>query len=187
MVTAAEFARAVYGAWRLALLDRKGLDCFDSTIEAYWKSFNAAVIVAPAYALLLVLRLTEIDTTAGFLPLAIVETLAYIIGWVAFPLIMIYVCDRIGRFDRYLRYIVAHNWSNVIQVALFLIVTILAKGFLGGGMAVFLGLSATVAILFYQWFIARAALEISGGAAAAIVGLDLIISILINMVSNRYL
>ena len=112
MVSTAEIARAVYGAWRLALLDRKGLDCFDSTIEAYWKSFNAAVIVAPAYALLLALRLAEVDTRAGFLPLAIVETLAYIIGWVAFPLIMIYVCDRIGRFDRYLRYIVAHNWSQ---------------------------------------------------------------------------
>ena len=187
MVTGAEFTRAVYGAWRLALLDRKGLDFFDATIEAYWKSFNAAAIVAPAYALLLILRLYEVDTRAGPIAIAAVETLAYIIGWVAFPLIMIYVCDRLGRFDRYLRYIVAHNWSNVIQIAVFLIVTIFAKGFLGGGQAVFLGLAATVAILFYQWFIARCALEVSAGGAAAIVGLDLMISILINLVSNRYL
>ncbi len=187
MVTGAEVTRAVYGAWRLALFDRRGLDFFDGTVEAYWKSFYAAAIVAPAYALLLVLRLGEVGTPASPVAIAAVETLAYIIGWVAFPLIMIYVCDRIGRFDRYLRYIVAHNWSNVMQVAVFLLVTILAKGFLGGGQAVFLGLAATLAILFYQWFIARAALEVSGGGAAAIVGLDLMISILINLVSNRYL
>ncbi len=187
MVTAAEFARAVYGAWRLALLDRNGLDHFDATTEAYWKSFNAAVIVAPAYALLLILRLGETGTTAGVGTIAIVETLAYIIGWVAFPLIMIYVCDRLDRFDRYMRYIVAHNWSSVIQVAVFLTVTVLSKGVLGGGAAVLLGLAGTAAILFYQWFIARAALEIRGGRAAAIVGLDVAISIIINMATNRLL
>ncbi len=187
MVTGGELMRAVYGAWRLALLDRKGLDCFDSTIEAYWKSFNAAVIVAPAYAFLLILRLTEFEARAGWFAVIAVETLAYIIGWVAFPLIMIYVCDRIGRFDRYLRYIVAHNWSNVIQVGLFLVVTIVSKGLLGGAHSVLLGLAATAAILFYQWFIARTALEITGGGAAAIVGLDLMISVLINLVSNRFL
>ena len=187
MVTGAEFARAVYGAWRLALLDRTGLDHFDSTIEAYWKSFNAAVIVAPAYALLLVLRLSGVDARAGPVTIVAVETLAYIVGWVAFPLLMVYVCDRIGRFDRYLHYIVAHNWSNVIQVALFLVVTVIAQGFLGGGYAVLLGLAATAAILLYQWFIARTALDVSGGAAAAIVGLDLVISVVINLVSNRLL
>ena len=186
MVTGAEVTRAVYGAWRLALLDRRGLDFFDGTVEAYWKSFYAAAIVAPAYALLLILRLSEVGTRAGPVAIAAFEILAYIIGWVAFPLVMIYVCDRIGRFDRYLRYIAAHNWSNLIQIAVFLLATVLAKGFLGGAAAVFLGLAATVAILFYQWFIARAALEVSGGGAAAIVGLDLLISILINLVSNRY-
>ena len=187
MVSGTEFMRAVYGAWRLALLDRKGLDCFDATIEAYWKSFNAAVIVAPAYALLLIIRLGEVDARAGPVAVIAVEILAYVIGWVAFPLIMIYVCDRIGRFDRYLRYIVAHNWSNVIQIALFLAVTLISKGFLGGAHSVLLGLAATAAILFYQWFIARTALDITGGGAAAIVGLDLIISILINLVTNRFL
>ena len=187
MVTGAEFSRAAYGAWRLALLDRRGLDCFDDTVEAYWKSFNAAAIVAPAYALLLILRLYEIEARAGLFTIAIVETLAYVIGWVAFPLIMIYVCDRIGRFDRYWRYIVAHNWSNVIQVAVFFAATILSKGMLGGGYSVALGFAATVAILFYRWFIARTALEVSGGAAAAIVGLDLMISLVINLVTSRFL
>ena len=187
MVTGAEVMRAVYGAWRLALLDRRGLDCFDATVEAYWKSFNAAAIVAPAYALLLVIRLSEVEARAGLLAVIAVETLAYIIGWVAFPLIMIYVCDRIDRFDRYLRYIAAHNWSSVIQVALYLSVMVVSKGFLGGAHSVLLGLAATAAILFYKWFIARTALDISGGGAAAIVGLDLAISFLINLVTNRFL
>lgn len=187
MVTGAEFMRAVYGAWRLALFDRTGLDHFDPTVEAYWKSFNAAVIVAPAYALLLALKLAAVDARAGLFTVAVVEILAYIIGWVAFPLIMVYVSERIGRFDRYLRYIAAHNWSNVIQVALILVVTAIAQGFLGSGNAGLLLIAAYLAILLYQWFIARTALDISGGGAAAIVGLDLAISFLINLVTSRFL
>ena len=174
MVTAAEFARAIYGAWRLALLDRKGLDCFDGTVEAYWKSFNAAAIVAPAYVLLLFVGLAGADIPGGWLVFLAVQALAYVIDWVAFPLIMIHVCDRIGRFDRYLRYIAVHNWSRVLRVALLVLVTVLSKGFLGG-------------ILFYQWFITRNALEVSGRGAAAIVGLDLIITLAINVVASRFI
>jgi hypothetical protein len=185
MVTAAEFARAIYGAWRLALLDRKGLDCFDGTVEAYWKSFNAAAIVAPAYALILVIGLSGTDALGGWVAFLAVQTLAYIIDWVAFPLIMIHVCDRIGRFDRYLRYIAVHNWSRVLRVTLLLLVTLLSKGILGG--AVLPVLAVTGAILFYQWFIARNALEISGRGAAAIVGLDLIITFAINVASTHFM
>ena len=185
MVTAAEFARAIYGAWRLALLDRKGLDCFDGTIEAYWKSFNAAAIVAPAYVLLLFVGLAGADIPGGWLVFLAVQALAYVIDWVAFPLIMIHVCDRIGRFDRYLRYIAVHNWSRVLRVALLVLVTVLSKGFLGG--AALPVLAATGAILFYQWFITRNALEVSGRGAAAIVGLDLIITLAINVVASRFI
>ena len=185
MVTGAEAMRAIYGTLRLALLDRRGLDCFDGTVESYWKSFNAAVIVAPAYALLLALGLAAAGAPGGWLAFIAVQTLAYVVSWVAFPLVMIYVCDRIGRFDRYLRYIAVHNWSHVLRVALLLLVTILSQGLLGG--RALLVIVATLAILFYQWFIARSALEITGGGAAAIVGLDLMITFAINLATSHFM
>ena len=185
MLSLAEFSRATYGAWRLALMDADGLRYFDDTLEAYWRSFQAAVILIPAYAILAATRLTAIETEAGLMRIILVEAIAYTINWVAFPLAMIHVCRRIQRFDRYLRYITAHNWSAVIQVTVFLIAMTLATGVFGAGPGTVMIVGASLAILFYQWFIARAALSVGGMAAAAIVGLDLAISVVLNAVTGR--
>ncbi len=187
MLSLAEFSRATYGAWRLALMDASGLSHFDDTIEACWRSFQAAAILAPAYAILVAIRLAATETEAGLLQIFLVEAIAYTINWVAFPLLMIYVCDHFGWRDRYLRYITVHNWSAVIQIAVFLAAMILARGILGAGMGTILVIGASFAILFYQWFIARTALAVSGMAAAAVVGLDLAVSIVLNAVTGRFI
>lgn len=44
----------------------------------------------------------------------------------------------------------------------------------------FLGLMALALIVFYTWFVTRAALEIKAGMAAGIVALDFMLSVLIN-------
>ena len=54
--TAGETLRALYGAYRLARLDAGGMAYFDSSIGGFWRSFFAAVLVVPFYALLLVMR-----------------------------------------------------------------------------------------------------------------------------------
>ena len=186
MLSFAEFSRATYGAWRLALLDADGLRYFDDTIGAYWQSFQAAVILAPAYAILVALRLSANPTEAGVMQVFLVEVIAYVINWTALPLVMIYVCDKMGRYDRYLRFVVAHNWSAVIQMAVFLAAMMLARGVLGSGLGAMLNFTAVIAILAYQWFVARTALGIDGLPAAAIVGLDLVISIVLNSVTGRF-
>ena len=187
MLSLAKISRAIYGVWRLALLDADGLKHFDDTIEAYWQSFQAAMVAAPAYAILVAIRLAVTETEAGLLQIVLAEAISYTINWVAFPLAMIHVCDRIGCFDRYVRYIIAHNWSAVIQIAVFLRAMILARGILGAGAGTMLLIAASLAILFYQWFVARTALAVNGGVAAAIVGLDLVISIVLNAVNGRFI
>ncbi len=42
---------SLYGAWRLARLDRRGFEVFDQTPAGAIRSFFAAVLVAPMYAL----------------------------------------------------------------------------------------------------------------------------------------
>lgn len=186
MLSFAEFSRAIYGAWRLARFDADGLKYFNDTTEAYWQSFQAAVILVPAYAILVVLRLMANPTEAGLMQVVLVELIAYVINWTAFPLVMIYVCEKTGHFDRYLRFIVAHNWSTVIQMTVFLTAMILARGVLGPGLGAMLNISAVMAVLVYQWFVTRTALGIDGLPAAAIIGLDLMISIVLNAVSGRF-
>jgi hypothetical protein len=187
-VTARELAYGTYGAWRLARFDRHGLSYFDNTVEAFWRSFQAAAIAAPGHALFVVLQLAELETSGGPLRIFLVEAIAYVIRWVAFPLVVWYVAQFLGRSDRYFRYVAAYNWAQLLLVALFLVVTAVAKGgalpsAVGGALSLF----AMVASLAYQWFITRAALDIKGGPAAAIVMLDFVISLILNSVTLRML
>ena len=65
MITPVEVVYATYGAWRLARFDCQGLQYFDNTPEAFWRSFYAAVIVAPPFAVLTALQLAEVELTSG--------------------------------------------------------------------------------------------------------------------------
>ncbi len=182
----AELARAASGAGRLAMLDKNGLDCFDNSVEAFWRSFQAALFLAPAYMLLFLLRPAVGPTEANLVQVVLVQAISYGIGWVAFPLAMIPVCDTMGRFDRYFRFIVAHNWSGIVKMSVFLGAAILSRGLLGPGLGAVLDLMAIVATLIYQWFVTRTALAISRRAAIAIVGLDLAITLSIYVVAGRF-
>ena len=42
--TTREIVFGLYGAWRLAHLDRGGLGYFDASVEGFWKSFFAAAM-----------------------------------------------------------------------------------------------------------------------------------------------
>jgi len=173
MVPLAEIARALRGAYRLARLDAGGLDDFKPTIEGFWNSFMAALIVAPGYAIVIGPSLARLP--ADDAPRAILaEILAYITAWVAFPLLMIHVAGRIGRDAAYVRFIVAHNWSSVIQMMVLLAAALVGAS-MPGRAALMLHVGALGLILSYRWFIARAALQVNGGTAMGIVGLGLLI------------
>ena len=186
LVSAREASYAIYGAWRLARLDASGVQFFGNTVEAFWRSFWAAAIALPPYALMLLMRLADSPVSIRPFTAALVEVIAYIAGWTAFPLAMFYVARMFDRGTVYLRYIAAYNWSVVLQVALLLGVTALAaSGLLPQAAGALLSLAATLAILTYQWFIARAALNATIGGAVAIVALDLMLGIAINGWANR--
>ncbi len=176
MITARETTFALYGAYRLARVDPKGLFYFDATIEGFWRSFYAALLVAPAYVILLALDLANRPVTAGPAKLVLVEGIAYVISWTAFPLAMTRFARRLDRSDHYIRYIVAHNWAIVLETAVLLPAAAIAAS---APAAVALPFLATLAILLYEWYIARTALEITGGQAAAVVALSVILDIII--------
>src|SRR5580693_18139 len=93
-----EVRLALTGTLRLARGDRGGLSCFDRSLDGFWRSFRAAVICYPLYLVLLTMRITvaEWESSSGWRIVA-VETIGYVIGWVAFPLVMLTVTQRLGR------------------------------------------------------------------------------------------
>ena len=82
-----EVLHSLYGAWRLAMLDVSGMRHFNLSVEGFWRSFFAAVIVAPGYALLVVQR--TLDRPEGYAlgSTVVVESIAYVVAWAAFPIV----------------------------------------------------------------------------------------------------
>ena len=74
------------GAWRLARLDPGGLRYFEATPEGFWQSFQAAIIAAPIYALLVLLRVDEHPLSDDMFRALLIEGIGYVISWTAFPL-----------------------------------------------------------------------------------------------------
>jgi hypothetical protein len=173
-----EVQTAVVGTLRLAVGDRRGLGLFDTSIDGFWRSFRAGVICYPLYLLLVGFRVKAAQWEAsGVAPILIVETIAYVITWVAFPLLILPVARQLRRDDRFLAFMVAYNWSQIPQtVVVVLVVLDGATGLLPASEASFAGLLAIIATLVYEWYIARVALAVTGAQAALVVIIDLLLN-----------
>lgn len=177
-----EVLRSIYGAYRLARLDRSGMGQFNLSVEGFWGSFFAAILVAPGYALLvaqdLMIHPEELNPVWAF----VVETVAYCIGWAAFPLVAIVLTHLLGLSRNYSAMIIAANWAAVIQIGVFLVA--IGLGYILPGFGGLVVTIATGAILFYQWFVIRTALDTSGGIALVLVLIDLFVNSAINLTAE---
>ncbi len=188
MVSAQEVVSSLYGAYRLARFDADGLKYFNDSIDGFWRSFFAAVLVLPFYLVLLMVRHAVALEHVAAARFYSVELIAYVIAWVAFPLIMTVFARHLDRDRFYVRFIVAYNWAAVLQNAVYLPVTILATaGVLPNAVANAVGLAVLGLIVVYVWFIARTALELEPGKSASVVGLDFLLSILVNAFADGML
>jgi hypothetical protein len=181
-----EMRLALAGTLRLARGDRGALGCFDTSIEGFWRSFRAALICYPLYLLLLSFRVTEAKAEAsGLLRIVVVETIAFVIAWVAFPLLIMQITRWIGREGYFLRFMVAYNWAQVPQTSLFVVIALVgAGGLLSSGLIQLVELVAALAVLAYLWFIARVGLGVASGAAALIVLVDVLLGSLLSRVTE---
>jgi hypothetical protein len=92
-----------------------------------------------------------------------------------------YLAPMVQRDHRYLRYIVAYNWASVLQNLVCLPIAILINlGAISQDLATLLGIGCFLVVSVYSWYIARVALDISGGAAAGFVVLDVLLNVVIN-------
>ncbi|MFN4282579.1 MAG: hypothetical protein ACK4NA_08065 [Alphaproteobacteria bacterium] len=186
MIGLRDAAAGIYGAWRLAWADEGGLAHFDASERGFWLSFWAAVLAAPAYALVVAINVVgpqeagapEIDG----LRLLLVEAIAYVIGWTAFPLAMVTVADRLGRGQYYARYIVANNWGSLLEMMAFLPAVAVAQSV--PALTILPALVA-IAMFAYQWFIARTALALSSRQALVPVAINFAIGVAVALAARE--
>jgi hypothetical protein len=182
----AEVQLAVGGALKLARGDASGLGFFDTSIEGFWRSFRAAAICYPFFLILLAFRVSAAHWAASGVPrIVIVETIGYAISWVAFPLLVLSLTRWLGRENRFIPFIVVYNWSQILQTALFVIAAAgAASGLFPGDVGNAVDFAAAVAVLVYEWYIARVALQVSASQAVPVVVLDIALGIVLSRITE---
>lgn len=181
MIGFAEIVRSLYGSWRLARGDPGGLDWFDLSAGGIWRSFWAPVLVLPGVLVLQALDGT-FDPDLGR-PLA-AQIIAFIIGCTLFPLLVARISEEIGRGPLFCRYLVAYNWTALIQLAALLPAALLAWAAPGPATSL-LNLVVTLALLFYQTYVARVALAVTRVTALLLVVLDVMLGTLIQGLADQ--
>ncbi len=183
-----EIVNSIYGSLRLAVADKNGLNYFNFSYLGFWHSFTAAIIIAPIFILLLNVRYALNENEINFLRFMTIYTIAYVIGWVAFPLLINYITNILGISGRFIRYIVVYNWASVLQNFLYLPFAILVEAHLvQGSLATMIGLALLGLVFLYTYFITKTTLEVPNGIATGIVVCDLILSIIISTITQRTL
>jgi hypothetical protein len=153
LIPSAELVRAIHGALRLARFDPQGFNFFNRTLEGFWRSFFAAVLVGPMQLLLTFEVASTSDGTARLGDGWLLGLLAFVVHWLAFPVVMLSVVDWLDRRHRYFVFMVALNWSNVVQVLLLLFVySPVVSGLLPPEVTRLVGAGAVAFILVYEWF-----------------------------------
>jgi hypothetical protein len=181
-----EAREALLGTLRLARGDRGGLSCFDRSLDGFWRSFRAAFIAYPLYLVLVTMRVSVAEwERSGGLWIAAVETIAYVIAWSAFPLIMLAVTRWLDRSNRFFDFMVPYNWFQAPQSALFVLIGLESEGgVLGAPAASALEAAAVIAVLVYEWYIARVALDTTVHGAVFVVVVDLVLGAFISHVAS---
>lgn len=179
-----EVVRSLAGAWRLFLDRPEAMRFFDVSLDGFWRSFAAVVLLVPAYVMtaLAEYRVILSDAVAddGFSDAAFVvgKVLALGIDWVALPVVLALVARPLGISRTYAPFIVARNWCAVLAVLPFGVIGLLfAGGLFGVDVANVLFLAALIAVLRYNFLIARRALSVGTAFAVGIVVLDLLVSL----------
>lgn len=183
-----EIAAGIYGASRLALGDAGGVGYINSTLRGFWRSFAAMGIVAPLYASVLLLVYEDSVDILEPVRFFSVHSIGYVVSWFVYPFIMFYLVQAIERERRYFAYIATYNWASVIQNFVYIpLVVIAILGLVPNDLAYFLSFVVKTFVFVYSWFIARAALGVSSPIAAAIAAGDLVLSLMMNAITEAML
>ncbi|HVG82583.1 MAG TPA: hypothetical protein VNB28_09910 [Methylomirabilota bacterium] len=180
MLSLREASYALFGAWRLAHFDLQGTTYFDRSPRGALRSFWVAAILLPAYVIMVLLHLIERPAAIAPAALVLVHGVAYLIGWTAYQVTVLWLARFMDREAECFGYIAMYNWSQLLIMLIVLPVSALRVGqMLPEGLTGLLELLVNLAVIAYLWFIARAGLQVGPFAAMGLVAVDLTLSMII--------
>jgi hypothetical protein len=181
MITIKEVRAALTGIVDLAKGDIVGLSYFENSPRSLARSFWAALLVAPAWVLLLAVQ--GQPTQAGPAAMIAVQAIEYALLWTAFPVALYEILSRVGGAERFFLYISIRNWASMIETPAVLLAAafVLAVPY---DVAQLVPLFVMVAVFAFEWFLARVGLGVGLGAAAGVAALDFLLSVLIQLTAD---
>lgn len=172
-----EVLTALWGVLRLAHFDDRGRRVLGTEPEDAWRSFLAPVLFLPFYLLWSLFHGLTAPDDVPFALALLYELPVYAGGWLVFPVIMWHVAQAIERENRYAHFLVAYNWSALVQNAMFFVLdAALSLAGAPPGARAFFGFLLFLYILAYAWFVARTTLGVAGGVAAMVIVVDLLVT-----------
>jgi hypothetical protein len=185
VLSAAEIARGVQGALGFLQRDHAAPLRFDNTMEACLRSFRVMALVAPLYALYLLIYYAGVTVTADETEIVLAEGVRYVVDWLLFPVIFYEVARRRGWLDRYPRYIGALNWINLPATAIAVVGIAIESIAPAVAIVADLGLRA----LFFYWFLmtTRMVLAVNWPIAVVLLFVNWLPSLFLSLLIARYL
>jgi hypothetical protein len=181
-----EIRRSLTAAWRLFLDRPDAMRAFDLSVDGFWRSFGAIVLILPAYILISTAEkariLTDGFTGVPFSESAFIahKTLSLALDWVTLPLVMALIVGPLGLTRSYAAFVVARNWGAALAIQPFGVIALLfLLGFVTADAANIFSLLMLIVVIRFNYLIARRALEAPIGLAVAVVVGDLALSLLI--------
>ena len=110
---AAEAWVSVVGSWKLLTFKTGWQSLFDISVAGFWRSFGAALVALP----LVLFASVHQWHLSGNLHLA-PQLVLYSASWIVFPATAALVAAILGTRNRFVHWVVLHNWSVVLLYAL---------------------------------------------------------------------
>jgi len=182
-----EILNALLGSYHLARRDTDGYRLFNNSVEGFWRSFTAIVLIVPLIYILSNIEVElqrqlaaeqneTVDAAVDYGRLAF----AVVLEWLAFPVVMVFVARALDLSHRYAIYIIVYNWSSILITAAFSIPMLLFWiGIAGPAATVLMWFMLFLPVFYYRWFIAVTALETAGPIAGGLVALEFALSLVI--------
>jgi hypothetical protein len=192
MPSVAEIKRSLQGAWALLLNRKDGMRAFDVSIDGFFRSFGAVVLLVPLYgvAALAEVRLLQFDGAPvdgfPFVWFFVWKFIGLGVDWLALPVVLALLARPLGLAARYVPFIVARNWTSPVAMSMSILPSVLyAAGLIGQELAAILFLVVVMGVIRYQYQVVRIALQTTIAMSIAVVAFDLTLSLVLAELVNR--
>lgn len=180
MLELSEISRSLRGAAALFMGRKEGLLALDRSVEGFWRSFGAVILILPLNAITVFAIARAGRAEDSFVGLFTSQLPVLLLDWVTFPLLLALAAKPLGVAANYVSYVVARNWAAPIGAAILTVPFLLqGAGWIPVNGAALLSLVALLVVLRYHYVIMRLALGAEMTLAIGLVVADLLISLVI--------